>query len=139
MPESQKTKIARELRERFPDTPTLTLAKKLSKEHFETFLGVEDARGVLRYIEGKRGKVLQKEISDKSLFRTDERPRNPFKLPKSYAKGRKHIDIKGKKILILSDIHIPYHDIDALSTAIQCGIDEGVDTVVLNGVHWTVI
>ena len=49
MAESQKTKIARELRERFPDTPTLTLAKKLSKEHFETFLGVEDARTVLKH------------------------------------------------------------------------------------------
>lgn len=130
MPESQKTKIAREVRERFPDSPTLTLAKKLSKEHFETFLGVEDARSALRRIEGKAGR---KKLKDKSLVRTEDRPRNPFKLPKSYAKCRKHIDIKGKKILILSDIHIPYHDIDALSTAIQCGIDEGVDTVVLNG------
>jgi predicted phosphodiesterase len=130
MPESEKTKLAREVRSRFPDTPTLTLAKKLSKEHFETFLGVEDARDHLRRIEGKVGR---KNLKDKSLYRSEDRPRNPFKLPKSYAKGRKHIDIKGKKILILSDIHIPYHDIDALSTAIQCGIDEGVDTVVLNG------
>jgi predicted phosphodiesterase len=130
MPESQKTKLAREVRERFPDAPTLTLAKKLSKEHFETFLGVEDARDVLRYIEGKRGKQKPK---DKSLVRDKERPKNPFKLPKSYAKMRKHIEVKGKKILILSDIHIPYHDIAALSTAIQCGLDEGVDTVILNG------
>ena len=111
MPESQKTKLARELRERFPDTPTLTLAKKLSKEHFETFLGVEDARHALRRIEGKTGKYRP---ADKSFIVDNERPRNPFKLPKSYAKGRKRIDIKGKKILILSDIHIPYHDIDEL-------------------------
>jgi predicted phosphodiesterase len=67
------------------------------------------------------------------LVKNEDRPKNPFKLPKSYAKGRKHIDIKGKKILILSDIHIPYHDIDAISVAIQTGLDEGVDTVVLNG------
>ena len=131
--ESQKTKIARELRERFPDTPTLTLAKKLSKEHFETFLGVEDARSVLRRIEGKNGARNRKETTDKSLYKSEERPRNPFKLPKSYAKGRKHIDIKGKKILILSDIHIPYHDVQALNVAIQSGIDENVDTVILNG------
>ena len=131
--ESQKTKIARELRERFPDTPTLTLAKKLSKEHFETFLGVEDARSVLRRIEGKNGVTNRKQTTDKSLYKSEERPRNPFKLPKSYAKGRKHIDIKGKKILILSDIHIPYHDVQALNVAIQSGIDENVDTVILNG------
>jgi predicted phosphodiesterase len=128
--ESQKTQIARELRKRFPDTPTLTLAKKLSKEHFETFLGVEDARDALRRIEGKAGK---RNVKDKSLVRTEERPRNPFKLPKSYAKNRKHIEVKGKKILILSDIHIPYHDISALSVAIQTGLDEQVDTVILNG------
>jgi len=133
MAESQKTKIARELRERFPNTPTLTLAKKLFKEHFETFLGIEDARSVLRRIEGKHGERNRKSITDKSLYTSEERPKNPFKLPKSYAKGRRHIDIKGKKILVLSDIHIPYHDIDAISVAIQTGIDENVDTVILNG------
>ena len=131
--ESQKTKIAREVRERFPNTPTLTLAKKLSKEHFETFLGIEDARDALRRIEGKKGAITRKNLTDKSLVKNEDRPRNPFKLPKSYAKGRKHIDIKGKKILVLSDIHIPYHDIEALNVAIQSGIDENVDTVILNG------
>jgi predicted phosphodiesterase len=128
--ESPKTKLAREVRAKFPDTPTLTLAKKLSKEHFETFLGVEDARMALRRIEGKIGKQMPK---DKSLVVEKDRPKNPFKLPKSYAKGRKHFDVKGKKILILSDVHIPYHDINALSVAIQTGLDEQVDTVILNG------
>ena len=127
--ESPKTKLAREVRAKFPNTPTLTLAKKLSKEHFETFLGVEDARMALRRIEGKNGRTPK----DKSLVMEKERPKNPFKLPKSYAKGRKHIDVKGKKILILSDVHIPYHDIDALSVAIETGLSEGVDTVILNG------
>lgn len=132
-PESQKTKIAREVRERFPNTPTLTLAKKLMKEHPESFMSVENARQILRSIEGKNGTLNRKNITDKSLIKTEDRPKNPFKLPKSYAKGRRHIDIKGKKILVLSDIHIPYHDIDAISVAIQTGIDENVDTVILNG------
>jgi len=129
-----KSELARELRSRFPDAPTLTLAKKLAKEHFETFLSVEEARSVLRYIEGKKGVQSRKDLGTKTAFVKDkERSRNPFNLPKSYAKGRKHFDIKGQKVLILSDIHIPYHDIDALSVAIQTGIDEDVDTVVLNG------
>jgi hypothetical protein len=129
-----KSELARELRSRFPDAPTLTLAKKLAKEHFETFLSVEEARSVLRYIEGKKVVQSRKDLGTKTAFVKDkERSRNPFNLPKSYAKGRKHFDIKGQKVLILSDIHIPYHDIDALSVAIQTGIDEDVDTVVLNG------
>jgi predicted phosphodiesterase len=129
-----KSELARELRSRFPDAPTLTLAKKLAKEHFETFLSVEEARSILRYIEGKKGVQSRKDLGTKTAFLINkERSRNPFNLPKSYAKGRKHFDIKGQKVLILSDIHIPYHDIDALSVAIQTGIDEEVDTVVLNG------
>jgi predicted phosphodiesterase len=129
-----KSELARELRSRFPDAPTLTLAKKLTKEHFETFLSVEEARSILRYIEGKNGVKSKKDLGPKTAFvKEKERSRNPFNLPKSYAKGRKHFDIKGQKVLILSDIHIPYHDIDALSVAIQTGIDEDVDTVVLNG------
>lgn len=133
MAEQAKTKLAREVRERFPNTPTLTLAKKLFAEHPETFMNVENARDALRRIEGKKGKDIQKNIADKSLFSLEERPKNPFKLPKSYAKGRKHIDIKGKKVLILSDIHIPYHDIEALTTAINVGLQEQVDTIILNG------
>ena len=110
MAEQAKTKLAREVRERFPNTPTLTLAKKLIAEYPETFMNVEDARFVLRKIEGKVGDARRKAVVNKSLFVEGERPRNPFKLPKSYAKGRNHVDIKGKKVLVLSDIHIPYHD-----------------------------
>jgi predicted phosphodiesterase len=128
--ESAKTKLAREVRAKFPNTPTLTLAKKLFAENPETYMSVENARDSLRYIEGKLG---SKKPKDQSLIVEKDRPKNPFKLPKSYAKGRKHIDVKGKKILILSDVHIPYHDIDALSVAIETGLNEGVDTVILNG------
>jgi predicted phosphodiesterase len=128
--ESPKIKIAREVRAKFPNTPTLTIAKKLFADHPETFMTVESARDSLRYIEGKVGNKIPK---DKSLVMEKDRPKNPFKLPKSYAKGRKHIDIKGKKILILSDVHIPYHDISALSVAIETGLSEEVDTVILNG------
>jgi len=36
-------------------------------------------------------------------------------------------------ILILSDVHIPYHNIKALQAAVQYGKSKGVDTVILNG------
>ena len=95
-----KSELARELRSRFPDAPTLTLAKKLAKEHFETFLSVEEARSILRYIEGKKGVQSRKDLGSKREFIIEkERSKNPFNLPKSYAKGRKHFDIKGQKVL----------------------------------------
>lgn len=37
------------------------------------------------------------------------------------------------KALVISDIHIPYHEITALKTAIKYGKDQGVNVVILNG------
>lgn len=38
-----------------------------------------------------------------------------------------------KNILILSDIHLPYYDKEAVLTAIEFGINQNVDTIYLNG------
>lgn len=128
-----KSELAREIRNRFPNTPTLTLARKLYNENIELFANVDAARSALRYIEGKKGVKDLNSLSNKSLVISEERTKNPFKLPKSYAKKRKHFDVKGKKALILCDIHIPYHDIDAITCALEEGQKEGVDTIILNG------
>ena len=56
-------------------------------------------------------------------------------LPKSYYKNRKQ-DLtisKNRRILVLSDIHCPYHDIHALREAIVKGQEFGADTVILLG------
>lgn len=56
-------------------------------------------------------------------------------LPKSYYKRRKS-DVtlsKNRKILVLSDLHCPYHDVKAISEAIHWGQEWGVDTVILLG------
>jgi predicted phosphodiesterase len=38
-----------------------------------------------------------------------------------------------KKVLLLSDIHFPYHDLGALHTSIDYGIKNGIDCIYLNG------
>lgn len=56
-------------------------------------------------------------------------------LPKSYYKRRKS-DVtlsKNRKILVLSDLHCPYHDVNAISEAIKWGEEWHVDTVILLG------
>ena len=56
-------------------------------------------------------------------------------IPKSYYKRRKS-DVtlsKNRKILVLSDLHCPYHDVKAISEAIKAGQDWCVDTVILLG------
>lgn len=125
--------IAEEVCSRFPQTPSLTLAKKLLADNPEVYKDEEHARTIIRIIRGKRGEKMRKLTTDKSLYESKPRPLNPFALPKSYAKKRKHVELKGNKFLILSDIHIPYQDNQALSVAINEGIKQGCDAVVLNG------
>jgi predicted phosphodiesterase len=56
-------------------------------------------------------------------------------IPKSHKnKAKRNVRIASpSKVLILSDIHIPYHDIDALLSALEHGKKAGVDNVVLMG------
>jgi predicted phosphodiesterase len=60
---------------------------------------------------------------------------NPFKLPESDADiyPDYHIPTGYKNVAVLSDIHVPYHDIEAITTAIKYAKERNVDAVILNG------
>jgi predicted phosphodiesterase len=64
---------------------------------------------------------------------TAPRPSNPYALPKSYSKKRRHVELKGNKFLILSDVHLPYQDNEALECAISEGLKQECDAIILNG------
>ena len=124
-----KVGIARKFREMFGwEMPTQKAARLLYKDNNLTFKDVEDARYALRSIEGKaspKSKVI-KEI--------EERPKNPYKLPESDETIFEPYIIKGHKRLgILSDIHLPYHSIDALTLAISYLKKQNIDGLLLNG------
>lgn len=105
------------------------------KENNLLFKDVEDARSSLRYIEGKQGEGKLKKISkNPEYIMKNARPKNPYKLPESNESEFLPYEIKGhKRILILSDVHIPYHSIEALTVAIDYGKKEKADAILLNG------
>jgi len=113
--------------------PTLTLAKLIYKENKDLFRCVDDARSVLRYNEGKFGERSRKHAKDKSLFMKEERPKNPWKLPESEESKYDPFIIKAKKLAVLSDIHIPYHSVAALSAALDFIQAEKPTAILLNG------
>lgn len=126
------TEILIEYRTRFPNTPNLTLAKKVCKEHPALYATVESCRGALRRIEGKGGDKNTK-IKYKDRY-VPPRSHNPFDdVPKSAAKSRKHAHVEGSRILFLSDIHFPYHDEQSLVTALNYGKEHDADCIYLNG------
>lgn len=124
-----KKQIVIQYREKFgPDMPNLKLARIIYNDNKLLFTNVEDARAYLRAIEGK-AMWSGKRIVEKQ----PDRPRNPYKLPDSDANTYDPYVIYENKLLILSDIHIPYHDIDALSAIFDFVQTSEIEAVLLNG------
>lgn len=106
-------------------------------DHNLTFKDQEDAREKLRYIEGKKGQTAQGFVSkaDKSFFK-EPRPYNPYNLPQSDEAKYEPVIISGfKRVGILSDVHLPYHNLEALEKAFDelKGVIGKDDAILLNG------
>jgi predicted phosphodiesterase len=130
-----KSDIARNLRKKFPEMPTLKLARILFNDNKLLYKDVEDARSTLRYIEAKNGKKSRrKSVVESEFYREEPRPYNPYALPNTDETDYKpFIFPHHDKIGILSDIHLPYHNLDALSEALTYLKKNKVDAVLLNG------
>ncbi|MBK9723405.1 MAG: metallophosphoesterase family protein [Saprospiraceae bacterium] len=130
-PKFTKVDLARQYRDKWGiDMPTLTLAKLMYKENKLAFSDVEDARTQLRRIEGKNGKGTGVTVTHKA----PERPKNPYSLPQSDEREWTPFILKDSfKVGILSDIHVPYHSVSALTAALDHFVKIGIDCLLLNG------
>ena len=55
--------------DKFPNTPTLTLAKKLFKENPKVFMSIESVRSLIRYYRGQKGVRSRGRVSTKEFFK----------------------------------------------------------------------
>ena len=121
---------------KFPHTPSYTLAKLIYKENSELFTSPEVVRSGIRYWRGKSGKDSKKKLSSNEFLQKYKGLPNPFgHLPKGikYLSETQTVKLEGSKFLILSDIHAPYHDEEALKTALEYGQKQEIDHIILNG------
>jgi len=137
MPRPPKSEIARNYRTEYGmEMPTLKLARIMYKENNLMFKDVEDCRCSLRSIEGKMGskrKNLTKNAAPQFIME-EARPKNPYKLPESDEDKFEPYVIKGfKRIALFSDIHVPYHSINAITVALDFCKKEKPDMLLLNG------
>ncbi len=112
----------------FPDTPTLTLAKRLAKSHKGT---VDNARTMLRKVRGNHGQQDRKTA-------TAPRENQPAgwkpALPPSIAEPWTPFDLgSGIKVAILSDLHVPYHSVTAVTAAVDHCKKRKPDVLLING------
>jgi predicted phosphodiesterase len=132
-----KTRIAHsvlvnEILKEFPNTSKRSLGKLLFDRHPLRFRDAEAARETIRRYTGTSGYIADK---SKITHITNYSKENPFGLAESKAKVKqiKKIDLTSTEILWLSDIHFPNHDSQALTLALQYGIDHKVNCIILGG------
>ena len=129
---SKQGRIAREFLEQYPEMSIKALAQLLIKRHPTLFKTEESCRSALRYHSGTQ--TANKNSANPIVRKTNFTRENPFGLPESRANIRQFVKIKGaKRVLWLSDIHFPNQDNEALTKALQYGLDHHIDCIVLGG------
>ena len=117
---------------RFPNHADLTIAKKVYAENSLLFTNLEAVRTQVRTIKGKCG---DRKIKDKSMYQAPTHNYNPYKLPDTEEKIRLPFMLPkaDNNILLISDLHIPYHNISAITAALKYGQEKKVNTIIING------
>jgi predicted phosphodiesterase len=123
-----KSQLCADYREKYGwDMPTLKLSRIIFKDNPLLFRDVEAVRLKLRGIEGKSdNRVGVRKV-------VPERPKNPYNLPQSDEAIFQPYALESKRLLVLSDIHIPYHSIDAITCTFDYAKKEKPDAILLNG------
>lgn len=120
-----RDQLAVEYLNKFPSISKSSIAAKLYNDHSHVFNSVEDARMKIRKLTGSAGTEASRTIK---VAHTPD-------LPPSKMKNREFVDlpVSSSKILWLSDIHIPNQDNEALALAIEYGVKNKINCIVLGG------
>lgn len=113
--------------EKYPDVNSLTLAKIICIKHPD--LVVEKVRSSIRYYRGNKGTKNRNDIKIKQFMRANDGNYNI----KAVNISTQDFIFPHKKPLIVSDIHLPYHDINAIEIALEKAYKDNVDSIYLNG------
>lgn len=130
----KKVDVTRAYLKEFPSVSKYGLARLLFHDHPALWSSLEAARKSIRFATGTNGSQNRRATAHKELFQ-----KSPYVLPE-LPEGLTHfIDWKAyildgpARILDLPDVHIPYHDRDALKLAIDHGIEYDPTHVLLSG------
>jgi len=118
-----KAEKARSIVEQFPTLSKKELGRRLKHKYPHDFKDYEHARTFIRSVTGSKAGAT---------YATTDKYIGPKLNPGRYNDFRPYV-LNHKRIAILSDIHIPFHDRDALYLALTWVKNFGPDCIVLNG------
>lgn len=114
--------------------PTLTLARIMYSENELKFKDLNNARDILRLIEGKFG--LKSRIATTSkYYMKEERPRNPFLLPEPDEKDLEPfvLPLGFNNFIFASDFHVPNHRLAPINAMIKYANDNNIRQLIIGG------
>lgn len=126
----------------FPNAPALTLAKRAYRENPELWPTLEACRSTVRTQLGVHGEKCRKNATaPRPPRQTGDAWRHFIDPPLVQLDSWAAVQINGPvSALVLSDIHFPFHDAEALEVALDHGLKVKVGMVLLNGDicdhHW---
>lgn len=129
--------IVTQLLKKFPKAGSLTIAKIAIRDNPGVFANLDRARWLVRYYRGAAGQKI-KTLCRKEFLRPKSKPGDPFgKIPEglsAFDEAWGPLVVDGPAdALLLSDIHLPYHDKSPLVTVLKYGKANGANIVILNG------
>lgn len=132
-----KGEVAASYLEQYRNLPTKSIARMLCKKEPILFPELESCRRLLRTYRGAAGAVNRKFNYAGKLFYRDHGHQSdghiPLPEPIEQLPGWGVQNLWFKRALVISDIHIPFHDQSALRVALAHGKKLGVDCIILNG------
>jgi len=116
-----------------PGVSSRTLARMIYASHGHLFKSIDAVRGQIRYRRGNMGNHNRRDAGSTELHRPNQQSGMIWKLPESKEDEWKSHTITEGRTLILSDVHIPFHDKAAVEAIVEWGKKWNPDCVLLNG------
>lgn len=134
MKTKSRIELVREACSEFKDTPTKTLARALYAKHEHLWPSLDACYSAVRNVRGNHGARNRANYTP-DLFRRNQPAGFKWHFPETKAESWEPFILESERSLVLSDLHIPFHD----PPAIRVSIGEGKkflrknDAIVLNG------
>jgi hypothetical protein len=112
---------------KFPSIPSMRLAKVIYENEKELFNNIECVRSAIRYYRGATG-----DNNRKYLLKENYLPR--FEIPEPDEECYEPYIFAGQfPIIVFSDLHVPYYDLDALDICLERAYGIGAKSIIIDG------